>query len=286
VSYRFQRDPRGRLLETEDNLEEMRNLFLDWDVIGGDGGEGTKAGDGGAWHGVCHLVAAGVLGVQKNAGLAWFEVGWDQKLGRYGALVVRQDGSGVQIENITGQGKAWADKVRIVAYVEGNSCGAISNKDAVDPGNSDEHDRRQDYNRFPLDFESEGGKVWEHWCTTRDIRSSGGTGEQVLRAYLTLLAVGGTEFVATVLRGRPYCGHPAQLKACIESGLVTAENASWSGTPEPIPMSAQVLFQYSDPLLSFSACRRLLLADSGRQYFMFQRCIHLWQAGRCQSSHA
>ncbi len=277
MSYGFQRDPHGRLLETETNLQEMRRLFLDWDIIHDDGGEGTKRGDGGAWHGACHLVAAGILGVHKNGGPAWFEVGWDQKRGRYDALVVIEDGAGVQIENITGRGQSWVDDVRIVAYVEGNSCGAISNKGAVDPGDSDVRDRRQDYNRFPLDFEGNGGKVWEHWCTTRNIRSFGGIGEQVLRAYLTLLAVGGTEYAATVLRGRPYCGHPAQLKACIESGLVTEEDASWPGSPEPIPARAQILFQYSDPLLSFAACRLLSLGDQGRRYFMFQRCIHMWQ---------
>lgn len=278
MTYSFQRNSQDRLAESEYNLQAIRRLFLDWDIIQDDGGEGAARGDGGAWHGTCHLVAAGILGVQKNRRLAWFEVGWDKKQGRYEAQVVLEDETGIRIENITGRGESWADEMQIVAYVEGNSCGSISNTAAVDPGNSDEIDRRQDYNRVPMDFESDGGKVWEHWCTTRDIKSSGGIGEQVLRAYLTLLAVGGTEFAATVLRGRPYCGHPAQLKACIEAGLVTKEDVSWPESPEPIPINAQLLFQYSDPFLSFAACRRLPLGNKGRQYFMFQRCLHLWQA--------
>lgn len=277
MGYNFQRDAQGRLLETGKNLQEMQKLFLDWDIIEGDGGEGTKPGDGGAWHGVCHLVAAGAVGLQKSGDLVWFEVGWNQDKSQYRTLAVRQDDQSFHIEDITGCGASWADRVRIVAYVEGNSCGAISHKEAKDRGNSDRDDRRQDYNRYPLDFESNGGKVWEHWCTTRDIKSVKGLGCQVLRAYLTLLAVAGAELAATALRGRPYCGHPKQLKACVKAGLATERDASWLGLPEPMPVNAQILFQYSDPLTSLAACQRLPTAKGKKKYFMFQRCIHLWQ---------
>lgn len=278
MNYSFQRDSQGRLIENDHNLHEMQRLFLDWDIIKDNGGEGTRRGDGGAWHGACHLVAAGILGVHKNSGLVWFEVGWDQRRECYEAQVVLEGETGMRIKNITGHGKSWAEEVRIVAYVEGNSCGAISDKNAADLGNSEIDDRRQDYNRNPTDFERQGGKVWEHWCTTRDIRSSDALGKQVLRAYLTLLTIGGTEFAATVLRGRPYCGHPTQLKACIEAGLVSEEDASWPGIPEPIPTSAQLLFYHSDPFQSLAACRQLPLGENSRNYFMFQRCLHQWQA--------
>lgn len=281
MNYDFQRDGAGRLVENDHNLMQLRHLLCDWDIIGGDGGEGTARDDGGTWHGACHLLAAGIIAEHADKGMAWFEIAWDKRSSSYLPVAVLRRGNSIEVHNVIGQAAEWAKATRTLAYVEGNSCGEISNKCATDPGNSDHVDRRQDYHRFPLDFTGEGGKVWEHWCTTRNIREDTAPGVQAIRAYLTLLCIGGTAFAAMVLRGRPFYGHPAQLAACLRAGLVTEGDASWSGAPEPIPADAQLLFHYSDPVLSHAACTRLPLSrEVEPQYFMFQRGINLWQPAR------
>lgn len=278
MNYDFQRDGVGGLLETTHNVEELRRLFLDWDIIGGDGGEGTERGDGGSWHGACHMLAAGIVAESKSGDLAWFEIAWDERSSSYAPVAVVKSGSKVEVHNVLGRAVDWANTTSVVAYVEGNSCGATSNRSADDPGNSDKDDRRQDYNRFPLDLAGEGGKVWEHWCTTRNLVDDKGPGMQALRAYLSLLCIGGGSFAATVLRGRPSYGHPAQLAGCVKSGLVSASDAGWTGTPDPIPPEAVVLYHYSDPVISLAASRRLPLEKAkGLRFFMFPRSIHLWQ---------
>lgn len=276
MSYNFQRED-GKLIENEHNLHEIIRLLLDWGIINHNGGEGTRAGDGGSWHGICHIVAAGVVGQLANGQPAWLEIGWHPIKKRYCPIIVFEDNNEIRVQDIDGKAKEWASRITVRAYVEGNSRGRISNRQAIDPGVPEKNDRRQDYDRFPLDFENEGGKVWEHWCTTRDIKKKDGSGAQVLRAYLALLSVVGTEFAAVILRGRLNYGHPDQLRGCIEAGLITKKDANWLGWPKPIPMDSQILFYYSEPLLSFAACKRLLLKHDQVQYFMFERSIHLFQ---------
>ena len=82
-------------------------------------------------------------------------------------------------------------------YVEGASRGHILDRNAKDPGDPQTVDRRQDYDRS-VSSEEDGGPGWEHWCTSRDIVQPESLGSGLLKAYLTLVAVLGGRFAATV----------------------------------------------------------------------------------------
>ena len=125
-------------------------------------------------------------------------------------------------------------------------------------------------------FDGDGGPVWEHWSTTRDIRSSSVIGTSVLEAYLTLVSCVGGRFVAAIARGRREHSHPRQLAALVESGLLTTAEATWDVMPDPIPGAAQNLLYEARPADALAASELLPFTTGTQRYFMFQRRIRRW----------
>src|SRR5262249_55929307 len=106
--------------------------------------------------------------------------------------------------------------------------------------------RRQDFDQ-PATSPLEGGKVWEHWCTLRDLRPSNRVGLSALTAYVSLAAALGDRFCAAVARGRRDYGHPRQLCALVHAGFVAKDVASWDVTPTVISAALEPGFLEADP---------------------------------------
>ena len=103
---------------------------------------------------------------------------------------------------------------RVVGFVEGTSKGRISARFTKDPPTLFNLWRRQDFD-LPAGTPQDGGRVWEHWCTLRDIRPAHQIGTSALTAYVSLTAALGDHFVPTVARGRREYGHPVQLREMV-----------------------------------------------------------------------
>ena len=125
--------------------------------------------------------------------------------------------------------------------------------------------------------DEDGGTVWEHWVTTRDLRSLSRMGTSVLQAYLTLVARLGGRFVAAVARGRREHNHPRQLVALVKAGLLTADEAMWDVAPEPISRAASRFYctRLVQPTRS-PPPNRSPFTEGRQRYFMFQRRIRRW----------
>jgi hypothetical protein len=136
---------------------------------------------------------------------------------------------------------------------------------------------RQEYDRPTTDETSEGGKVWEHWCTLRDIRQTAHVGTSVLHAYVALTAALGDRFAPTVARGRREYQHPKQLCALIQAGFTSFGAATWRTTPFEIPPQAELLLLEAKPSNSLAAAKLLSWADPPR-YYMFKRRINNWNS--------
>jgi len=276
LSYSFEKNRIGRLIDNDRNLKEMQRLFLDWDIINNQGGPGTSRNDNGGWHCLCHLVAAGVACIDDNENYGWMEIGYDNRLGGYLPILAFEERGTAQISPLnTQEGRQKAASFKIWAYIEGNSKGRISAKNVIDSPQLTW--RRQKYDHSPTDLlNRDGGKVWEHWCTTRDMKDPNGNGVKVLKAYLTLLSLVGGELGATVLRGRGQYGHPTHLRACVSSGLFTKEEATWNITPTEISSAVQRLLYEAEPKMSLQAIKQLA-RSANKAYFMFKRSIRDWQ---------
>jgi len=162
----------------------------------------------------------------------------------------------------------------LLGYVEGTSEGHISARSIIDPPERFNGWKRQDFDRPAKGDKKEGGTVWEHWCTTRDLRPTNAVGDSVLRAYLTLVSFLGGEFVTLVIRGRRLYNHPDQLCALVKAGFVTREEALCDLRPSEIPRSAEDLFKEARPVDSLRAVEQLAWpAPPAHGYFMFKRAI-------------
>ncbi len=276
-SFRFDVTPYGDLSDSPTNVESLRSLWLDRSLVNGDNlGPGDPGDfDHGAWHVACHLVAAGGVRRAANGRLLWLEVSHDARNDEYYASVSARADRVVRTERLDSE-----DSSRLLAgstllgFVEGNSVGHISARGVRDTVDRFNGCPRQQFDR-DADSVDDGGKVWEHWCTTRDIRASHVTGASVLRAYTMLVATLGDRFVAAVARGRRDYGHPEQLCAMVVAGLTSKASATWVATPYGLPPAAQRLLLEARPSDALTAVEALSW-EAPPRYYMFPRRISRW----------
>lgn len=278
-TYSFEVSNDGGVKDSPGNLELLRRLFLDGNIIRNRYGPGRPGDfDNGGWHVTCHLVAGGAVLRSQSGDLVWEAVTHDDGRKLYQATVTKAVlESGVTTVPLDSQkGRDILEDATLLGYVEGTSQGHISARDADDPSDAFNGWPRQKYDHSTVNPVA-GGTVWEHWCTLRDIRSSAPIGTSVLSAYLTLVSQLGGQFVATVARGRRSYSHPIHICAMIKSGFITKEDALWDTMPEEIPGGAQRRFYKAEPEKSLEAAGRLSWPSGGsRRYHMFERRIGEW----------
>jgi hypothetical protein len=275
-TYSFDIDDNGALVSSAANMEKLRKLFRDADIINGNWGPGDEGDfDNGSWHILCHLAGgSGVL--NTRLGRAWCGITHVPADDSYQASIVyRQNGVVVTAELANAEGTGLANRSEVLGFLEGSSAGHITARNVNDPSTAFNGWPRQ---RFDQDVNSDqdGGTVWEHWCTTRDIRPSSAIGTSVLNAYLTLVSVLGGRFVAAVARGRREHGHPRQLAALVKAGVLAADEATWNVIPDPIPRAAQDLLYQARPADALEAADMLPFTLGAQRYFMFERRIAAW----------
>jgi hypothetical protein len=276
-SFQFEVTSDGNLAESSTNVEILRNLWLDCSLVSGDSlGPGDPGDfDHGAWHVACHLLAAGGVRRAADGRLLWLEISYDAPRDEYYASMSTRRDTTVHTERLDS-----ADSRRLVVgstllgFVEGNSVGHISARDARDSAVRFNGWRRQQFDQDAVSSE-DGGKVWEHWCTTRDIRPSNVIGSSVLRAYVMLAAALGDRFVAAVARGRREYGHPEQLSAMVTAGLVSEASATWETDPYALPPPAELLLLEARPAEALRAIEQLSWNPAPR-YYMFSRRVDRW----------
>jgi hypothetical protein len=274
---KFEVSDDGDLANSSTNVNLLRRLWLDRKVISGDDlGPGDPGDfDHGAWHVACHL--AGGCGVRQCAdqSLAWLEISHNDRADRYFASVtVQKDGNARTVPIDSADGRILLQGSRLLGFVEGTSKGRTSARFTNDPPSLFNLWRRQDFDQ-PPGSDDDGGRVWEHWCTLRDIRAQHAIGTSVLTAFVALTGALGDLFIPAVARGRREYGHPLQLRAMVASGLVGRKSAVWPGTPSAIPSNCEALLEDADPASSFKAATSFDWSNAPR-YYMFARKIEGW----------
>jgi len=269
----------GKLADSPQNVETIRRLWLDRSLISADdlgpGDEGDF--DNGAWHVSCHLAGAGGVMKHRNGELLWLEISHDPQRDEYYASVTGGDAErSTSFRLGTEEATNALDGAQLMGYIEGNSTGRTSSRNVHDSNQIFNRWRRQDFDR-PIGSTADGGKVWEHWCTLRDIRPQAGIGASVLRAYISLCSALGDRFAPTVARGRRDYSHPRQLLALIRAGFVAEESALWDKTPNVIPNAAEQLLLQAEPAQSLQGAKLLNWSDSPK-YFMYERRIGRWSS--------
>lgn len=275
-TYNFETDNNGVLIDNAANLDKVRKLFREGAIINGNWGPGDDGDfDNGSWHILCHLASGS--GVLNTAfGRVWCGITHVPASDTYHAsLVHRRNGSAVTVPLGGAEGASLANGAQVLGYIEGSSAGHIAARGVNDPPTAFNGWPRQSFDK-DADSVVDGGTVWEHWCTTRDIRPSSAIGSSVLQAYLTLASRLGGRYIAAVARGRRDYDHPTQLVALVKAGLLTRDDATWNVSPEPIPPGAQDLLYEARPADSLQAAELLSFTPGGQKYLMFDRCIHRW----------
>jgi hypothetical protein len=274
--YDFEVDGKGALVDSAANLEKLRKLFRDGDIIDENWGPGDEGDfDHGSWHILCHLAGgSGVL--DTTSGRAWCGITHVAATDRYQAtLTHRRAGAAVTVALGSGEGAALAQGATRLGFIEGTSVGHIAARGVNDPPRAFNGWPRQSFDQ-DIGSDEDGGTVWEHWATTRDIRPSSEMGTSVLQAYLTLTSRLGGRFVAAVARGRREHNHPEQLVALVKAGFLTADEATWDVKPDPVPRAAQDLLYTARPADALAAAEVLPFTAGTQHYFMFQRRIRRW----------
>lgn len=275
-SYDFEIDGNGAVVDSAANLEKLRNLFRDDAIIDGNWGPGNYGDfDNGSWHILCHLAGgSGVL--NTRSGRAWCGITHVPANDTYRATITyRRNGSATTVPLGESEGAALASGAQCLGFIEGSSVGHIAARGVNDGPNAFNGWPRQSFDK-DVSSDEDGGTVWEHWSTTRDIRPSSAIGTSVLKAYLTLVSRLTGRFVAAVARGRREHGHPRQLVALVKAGLLTPDEATWDATPDAIPRGAQDLLYEARPADALAATESLPFGPGGQRYFMFQRRIRRW----------
>jgi hypothetical protein len=277
----FQVTPAGDLLNSATNVQLLCRLWADRTLIKGDDlGPGDPGDfDFGAWHSSCHLLGAG--GARKGADgrTLWLEVSHHPLRDEYYASVTARDGSGAHTFALdSAEGRTLVEDSTLLGFVEGNSTGRTSARHVCDGPDRFNLWRRQDFDQ-PVASPLEGGKVWEHWCTLRDLRASNRVGLSAATAYVSLVAALGDRFAAAVARGRRDYGHPQQLCALVHAGFVAPDAATWETTPTGIPAAVESLFLEADPARALVAAEKLEWAKAPR-YYMFARKLASWSPAK------
>lgn len=278
---KFEINGNGHLLFNESNLEKMRKMFLDRKII-----DGALLGPGdpgdfdlGAWHVLCHL--AGGCAVYRSAGtFLWVEISHVPFVDLYTATVtVEVCDEPISTFPLTSpEGQALLEKAELVGFIEGSSLGNISAKDMIDSEVKFNKWKRQDFN-LNEDSKSDGGRVWEHWCTLRDITPNAKVGLSVLQAYLAMVSFCGGRLVSIVARGRKQYHHPEQLIALVKYGIISKEDALLDLNPKHIPGKEELLIYSADPKKCVQAAKILPWDEHDISYFMFSRRIDKWNTG-------
>ena len=217
-SLQFQITPGGDLANSAVNVRLLLQLWADRSLVHGDDlGPGDPGDfDHGAWHSSCHLLGAG--GARRASRRPGRLAGGVARRGP-GRVLRQRDrprlGQARTVPLDSAEGRTLVEPSDLLGFVEGNSTGRTSARHVFDAPDRFNLWRRQDFDQ-PVTSELEGGKVWEHWCTLRDLRPSNRVGLSVLTAYVSLTAALGDQFAAAVARGRREYGHPR------------ADSAPWS----------------------------------------------------------
>ena len=277
----FQITPTGDLQNSATNVKLLQQLWADRTLIHGDGlGPGDPGDfDHGAWHISCHLLGAGGVRRAADGRLLWLEIMHAHHRDEYFAAISVRDSTGAKTLALdSAKGRMLLDQSKLLGFVEGNSTGRTSARNVFDAPDRFNLWRRQDFDQ-PVVSPIEGGKVWEHWCTLRDLRPSNRLGLSALTAYVSLAAALGDQFCAAVARGRRDYGHPQQLCALVHTGFVGKDAATWKLTPTAIPATLEQLFLEADPDHSLAAVDQL---DWGKapKYFMFARKVKSWSSDK------
>lgn len=272
-SYKFEIDDGGRIVHSVENAELLRRLLLDWDIIGGYGGPGANRGDGGSWHGFCHLAAAaGSFRTPEKCG-AWVGIVFDPDVRQYRACACFDHESRVHTYPLQSPDtKELLRNCTWCGYIEGASRGHILDRNAHDPGDPGIHDRRQDYDH-EVDSMNDGGPVWEFWTASRNIADPCSLGHGLVNEYLALLSVLGGRFASVVARGRAESeyGHLKQLGAMVNAGLITRDEALWDILPAPIPRDIELTLHEALPTNFAMAASVLVKTTREAVYYMYAR---------------
>ena len=276
-AFAFEVSDDGDLLNSVANVESLRRLFLHHTLVGGDDlGPGDRGDFAvGAWHVSCHLAGAGCVRRTRDGNLLWLEISHNRAIDSYFASVSVRRGAVQTLPIDSAEGRRLLQNSKLLGFVEGTSLGAISAPGVQDPPDLFNFWRRQDFDQ-PGDSDVEGGKVWEHWCTLRDIRASHRIGTATLTAYVSLVAAAGDRFAATVARGRREYGHPVQLAGLVWAGFVGRGSATWDTKPFPIPNAVEALFLQATPSKALEAIERMEWPSP--RYYMFRRKLKGWSS--------
>ena len=271
----FERSAHGSLLPGKSNTALLREVLLDRRLIQGDQlGPGDPGDfDHGAWHVACHLTAAAVVFSHPDHDFVWLEVSHDAKADRYFASAsLRLNKNPIATFPLLSESMAQVmARSTLLGFVEGTSQGRISAREiSPDPGGRFNVSSRHEYDRQPGE-EHDGGKVWEHWCISRDLRPDNPWSESLLDAYVALVSWSGDLFVAAVARGRTSYSHPLQLAALVRYQFISREAAGHPFAPRAIPPSLEAEFQHADPARSLRAAEQLVWNGAAPAYHMFAR---------------
>jgi hypothetical protein len=276
-TYGFEVTEGGHLRDCPENVELLRSLWSSRDQISGDLlGPGDPGDfDHGAWHVSCHLVAAGGVLRLADGSIAWVEIAHNSKDDLYyPAVTLTPNRASSTLTYDLRRVEHLLAVSQVLGFIEGTSQGRISARNAHDPPERFNRNPRQEYDQ-PVNSSKEGGKVWEHWCTLRDVRGSSVIATSVLQAYVTLCSHLGDPFPAFVARGRGGYGHPEQLAAMTIAGFISSEAATQVISPIPIPAPSEWLFKEGEAETALEAVRQLAWPQAP-SYYMFSRRIGEW----------
>jgi hypothetical protein len=280
-SLNFQVTASGDLQNSATNVNLLRQMWADRAIITGDDlGPGDPGDfDFGAWHSSCHLLGAGGVMRTADGRTLWLEVSHLRTHDEYFASVTVDGKAGARTVPLdSAEGQEFTDNAILLGFVEGNSTGRTSARLVFDAPDRFNLWRRQDFDR-PVTGDIEGGKVWEHWCTLRDLRPTNRLGLSVLTAYVSLVAALGDRFAAVVMRGRRDYAHPTQLCAMVHFGFIGEKSAVDELTPTAIPAAQEALFLDAEPARALAAIEKFDWAQPPK-YFMYARRIKSWSSAK------
>jgi hypothetical protein len=273
--FEFQVNGAGVLLASDDNIGALRRMWSDRTLVsGGDLGPGVRNGE--AWHIACHLVAAGCVKRAANGRQLWLEISHDSQDDTYQATLTHAEQAATQTVRLdSAEATQLLQNSKLLGFIEGTSEGHISARGVQDSASRFGGWQRQNYDQA-VGSTGQGGRVWEHWCTTRDLNPASQLSVSLLKAYLQLCNIAGDLFAATVARGRREYGHPKQLKAMISAGFTTQTSAAWQTMPKPIARNIELLLHEARAVDAFNAAQLLQWSDVGPTYYMYPRRINSW----------